>query len=109
MWSARRTPWSRYPPVNGEGGGIFKSMDDGATWSPVTANGLPANIKGRIGLAVAYGARGNRVYALIDADKPGLYRSDDAGATWTLVGTDTRITSRLWYFGELAVDPKNAD
>jgi photosystem II stability/assembly factor-like uncharacterized protein len=106
LWSARRPPWSRYPPINGTGGGIYKSADGGATWSPVSGAGLPSRIDGRIGLAVA---DGNRVYALIDAEKPGLYRSDDAGASWSLLGTDSRITSRLWYFGELAVDPKNPD
>ncbi len=107
LWSARRPPWSRYPPINGTGGGIFKSVDGGATWSPLTGGGLPAPINGRVGVAV--GNNGKRVYALIDADKPGLYRSDDSGAGWTLVGTDSRITSRAWYFGELIVDPKNAD
>ena len=109
LWSARRTPWSRYPPVNGAGGGIYKSTDAGATWSPLTGSGLPSSINGRTGLAVGYGDRASRVYALIDADKPGLYRSEDAGATWKLVGTDPRITSRAWYFSELAVDPHNAD
>ncbi len=109
LWSARRTPWSRYPPVNGAPGGIFKSTDSGATWAPVQQTGLPANITGRIGLAVGYGDRASRLYALIDADKPGLYRSDDGGSSWTLVGTDPRITSRSWYFGEVIVDPGNAD
>ncbi len=109
LWSARRTPWSRYPPVNGPGGGIFKSTDNGATWTELRGGGLPENIPGRIGLAVGYGDAGNRVYALIDADKPGIYRSDDGGSTWQLVGSDPRITGRAWYFSELAVDPKNPD
>ncbi len=109
LWSARRTPWSRYPPVNGSGGGIYKSIDGGSTWSPLTGAGLPGTISGRIGLAVAYGDRASRIYALIDAEKPGLYRSDDGGEHWELVGTDPRITSRDWYFGEVVVDPHDAD
>ena len=80
LWSARRPPWSRYPPVNGPGGGIFKSTNNGATWTEIAGNGLPNVALGRIGLAVGYGDRGSRVYALIDADKPGLYRSE--GPYW---------------------------
>ena len=109
LWSARRTPWTRYPPVNGAGGGIFKSTDNGATWTEIAGHGLPTAALGRIGLAVGYGGAGSRVYALVDADKPGLYRSDTGGSTWELVGTDPRITSRAWYFSEVAVDPQNAD
>jgi photosystem II stability/assembly factor-like uncharacterized protein len=109
LWSARRTPWSRYPPVQSAGGGIYKSQDGGASWQPLAGAGLPATISGRIGLAVGYGAASSRLYALIDAEKPGLYRSDDRGATWEVVGTDPRIISRAWYFSELAVDPRNPD
>src|SRR5438067_4290909 len=69
LWSARRPPWSRYPPVTGPGGGIFKSTNNGATWTELSGQGLPATRLGRIGLAVGYGERGRRGYALIDADQ----------------------------------------
>src|SRR5205085_9082538 len=64
---------------------------------------------GRVGLAIARGTHGRRIYALIDGKQGGLFRSDDGGKTWTLVGTDPRIRGRGWYFGEVVVDPKNAD
>ncbi|MBZ5520735.1 MAG: hypothetical protein LAP21_00615 [Acidobacteriia bacterium] len=108
LWHAQRTPWSAYPPVNGSGA-IYKSVDNGKNWTPITGNGLPEGDLGRIGLAVARGTRGQRVYALIEARKAGLYRSDDGGKTWTLAGTDRRIAGRLWYFCEIDVDPKNPD
>ncbi len=111
LWHAHRTPWSAYPPVNGSGS-IWKSTDNGKTWTQLTGNGLPDGDLGRIGLAVAAGMRGQRgqrVYALIDAKKAGLYRSDDGGKTWILAGTDRRILGRLWYFCEIDVDPKNPD
>jgi photosystem II stability/assembly factor-like uncharacterized protein len=105
----RRPPWSTYAPST-TGGAIYKSTDGGKTWKQITGVGLPAGESGRIGLAVARGTHGRRVYAIIDHNDPkarGLYRSDDAGQTWSRVGTDPRILGRLWYFGEVTVDPKD--
>ncbi|HEY6274056.1 MAG TPA: hypothetical protein VIX19_18905 [Terriglobales bacterium] len=104
----QRPPWSAYPPFT-TGGAIYKSTDGGATWKQITSGGLPSGDWGRVGLAVAEGTRGQRVYALIDTKGGGLYRSDDAGQTWSLVGTDPRILGRLWYFGEVVIDPKDPD
>jgi photosystem II stability/assembly factor-like uncharacterized protein len=59
----QRPPWSAYPPTT-TGGTIYKSTDGGATWKPVTGGGLPTSDLGRIGLAVARGTQGKRVYAI---------------------------------------------
>ena len=104
----QRPPWSVYPP-NTTSGAIYKSNDGGATWNQISGGGLPGGDWGRIGLAVARGTHGQRIYALIDTREGGLFRSDDGGQSWTLVGTDQRIRGRLWYFGEVTVDPKNPD
>jgi photosystem II stability/assembly factor-like uncharacterized protein len=105
LWRARRPPWSTYAPLGGPGSGLYKSGDGGATWTEISGHGLPAGELGRIGVAVAAGTRGQRVYAVVDAaEKGGLYRSDDGGAHWTLVGTDPRIHQRGWYFGTVTVD-----
>jgi len=107
----RRPAFSTYAPTT-KGGAIYRSTDGGATWKQITGGGLPAGEVGRIGLAVARGTGGKRVYALMDAhdDKErGLYRSDDSAQTWTRVSADQRISSRGWYFGEVVVDPKNPD
>jgi len=111
MWQARRTPWSQYPPDEGPGSGIYKSTDEGLTWTEITGSGLPAKPYGRIGVAVANGSRGRIVYALVQDLKKGsgLYRSDDGGQNWYLTGTDKRITRRMWYFAHVFVDPKNSD
>jgi photosystem II stability/assembly factor-like uncharacterized protein len=108
LWSARRPPWSAYPPMS-SGGTIYRSDDGGATWTHIIGGGLPKGDWGRVGLAVARGASGQpgRVYALIDTEKGGLFRSDDRGHTWTLMGTDLRVRSRGWYFSEVIVDPKD--
>jgi photosystem II stability/assembly factor-like uncharacterized protein len=112
IWAAllhdQRTPWSAYPPVT-TSGAIYKSTDGGATWNPVTAGGLPEGDWGRVGLAIARGTHGQRIYALIDTKEGGLFKSDDGGQTWVRTGTDPRIHGRMWYFGEIYVDPKNPD
>ena len=107
LWNTRRPPWSVYPPSYGPGSGLYKSTDGGAKWQQITA-GLPTEGLGRIGIAVAPSNR-NRVYVIVDAKDGGLYRSDDAGATFTKASSDARTWGRGWYFGKVAVDPKNAD
>ena len=96
-WNAHRPPWSTYAPIDGPGGGLYRSQDSGATWTQLTGHGLPDGDWGRAGVAVS--PDGKRVYALIDAGKKsGLYRSDDGGDNWTLANSDPRLTSRAWYF-----------
>ena len=110
LWNVRRPPYNTYAPITGPGGGIYKSTDSGATWKEISGHGLPTGKLGRIGLDIAAGQHGKRVYALIDAGtSSGLFRSDNAGEDWTLMSTDARILSRGWYFGEVRSDPKNPD
>jgi photosystem II stability/assembly factor-like uncharacterized protein len=107
-WHAHRPPWSTYAPIDGPGSGIYRSHDGGQSWSHLTGTGVPDGDWGRV--AVAVSPNGKRVYALIDdAKKSGLYRSDDGGDTWALENADPRLTSRAWYFGNITIDPRNAD
>jgi photosystem II stability/assembly factor-like uncharacterized protein len=107
LWQTRRPPWNAYPPSNGPGSGLYRSEDGGDTWHPSGA-GLPTEKLGRIGIAFAPGDP-RRVYAAVDAKEGGLFGSDDAGLHWTRASSDKRVWDRGWYFGDLAVDPKNAD
>jgi photosystem II stability/assembly factor-like uncharacterized protein len=111
VWAAllhdQRPPWSAYPPTT-TSGAIFKSTDGGNVWSPVTGGGLPEGDWGRVGLAIARGMHGQRIYALIDTKEGGVFKSDDGGQTWVRTTNDPRL-GRLWYFGEIYVDPKNPD
>ena len=66
-WNTHRPPWSTYPPVDGPGGGIYRSTDSGASWTQLTGSGLPEGDWGRVGVAVA--PDGKRVYALLDVEK----------------------------------------
>jgi photosystem II stability/assembly factor-like uncharacterized protein len=107
-WQAHRPPWSTYAPLEGPGGGLFRSSDAGANWTQLKGNGLPDGDWGRVGVTVS--ANGRRVYALIDAGKQsGLYRSDDGGNTWVLANGDSRLTGRGWYFNQPTIDPNNSD
>jgi len=108
LWQTRRTPWSIYPPSNGPGSAVFKSIDGGDHWTRLDGNGLPER-HGRVGLAVA-ASEPQRVYAVVDADVGGgLYRSDDGGGHWRRTSADPRIAGRGWYFGRIEVDPTDAN
>jgi len=117
-WHTHRPPWSTYAPIDGPGGGLYRSEDAGKTWSRLQGNGLPDADWGRAGVDVA--SDGRRVYALIQSplqNSPqaspsktsGLYRSDDGGNSWSLVNNDSRLTSRAWYFTGVTIDPQNPD
>ena len=108
-WQVRHYPWQAYyMPGIGPGSGIFKSTDAGKTWTRLSGHGLPSGPLGRIGLAVAPGSRGERVYATIDAGADsGVYRSDDDGGSWQRVNPTASLAGA--YFASLTVDPKNPD
>jgi photosystem II stability/assembly factor-like uncharacterized protein len=96
-------------PVTGRAAGsvsqILKSSDGGATWQQVSETGLPANPRGRIGVAVARGSNGRRVYAIMNQ---GFFRSDDGGVTWQQSTKDPRVLGS-GYFSRTYADPGNGD
>ena len=114
-YQRRRYPWG-FSGVN-PGSAIYKSADSGKTWKKLT-NGLPAGPIGRIGLATSI-SKPATVYAVIESPAGGqsglfdntskyggVFRSDDAGETWKrMSGT----APRGFYFGQIRVDPTNAD
>jgi len=107
LWQTRRPPWNVYPPSNGPGSGLYRSVDGGDTWAQVT-DGFPAEKLGRIRIEFAPSAP-RRAYAIVDAKEGGLYVSGDAGVSWKRASADRRIWERGWYFGGVTVDPKDAD
>lgn len=109
FWQVRRYPWQAYHvPQVGPESGIYRSEDGGKTWAPTSKKGLPEGSLGRIGLAVAPGTGGRRVYAAVDGEKgDGVYLSDDGGASWTAQILDGSFTGN--YMGRIFTDPKNPD
>jgi photosystem II stability/assembly factor-like uncharacterized protein len=84
---------------------LLKSKDAGETWAPLGDQGLPDAHRRRVGLSIAPGLGGMRIFALMDQ---GLFRSDDAGVAWQKITTDPRILGSD-YFGRVYSDPKNPD
>ncbi|HZU22224.1 MAG TPA: hypothetical protein VE998_05280 [Terriglobales bacterium] len=101
-YERRRTAWG----FNGGGphGGVYKSIDGGATWNKIT-EGLPNKGDiGRIGLAV-YRRDPSIVYALVqNNDAGGVYRSEDRGVTWRKMSA---TNPRPSYFSQIRIDPNN--
>ncbi|MDE3154934.1 MAG: glycosyl hydrolase, partial [Acidobacteriota bacterium] len=107
LWQADRKPWSL--SSGGPGSGLYRSTDEGSTWTRLEGHGLPGGVLGKIGISVAGHSHGERVYALIEAEDGGLYRSDDAGRTWHLVNDSQEIRTRAWYFTYVFASPVNPD
>jgi photosystem II stability/assembly factor-like uncharacterized protein len=84
-------------------GALFKSTDEGQTWTRLGGSGLPSldgNARMRR-LAVAAHTKAQRVFL---AGVGRLTRSDDGGATWKTVTADARPGAERVY-----VSPGNAD
>jgi photosystem II stability/assembly factor-like uncharacterized protein len=107
MYRAFRKGWDIVSGGPASEGGIYKSIDGGATWAKLSA-GLPQRLIGKIDIDVARSTP-STVYAMVEAPGPegGLYRSDDSGATWRIVNNSQRLRARPFYFHYVDVNPKN--
>jgi photosystem II stability/assembly factor-like uncharacterized protein len=113
MWERIRRPHVRR--VGGPSSGIWRSTNAGETWS-LLQNGLPlpGPTVGRIGLAVA--ASNPQIVYAIYANDPGffagVFKSTNGGDTWVRV-TDGALSNLYssfgWYFGNIRVDPQDAN
>ena len=116
-WERDRKAWKDVS--RGEGSGLYKSTDAGATWKRLT-EGLPTGeYVGRFGLAIAP-SDPDIIYALLDNQTPPpegtraqgrgeVYRSDDKGETWEKTHSDRVPTSIGWDFCLIRVAPDNPD
>jgi len=84
---------------------IVKSTDAGSTWAPLESKGLPEKGRGRLGIAVAPGTGGRRLYAILEQ---GFFRSDDGGATWQQSTKDPRVLGSN-YFSRVFADTHDPD
>ena len=118
--TAQRLRYRWNDPIQSIESGLYKTVDGGKTWTALT-NGLPDFPAGeceRVGVSICQTSP-NVVYTVInqqpkDRAKQGafLYRSNDKGETWKLVEGNERIRTTFaygWVFGQVRVDPNNAD
>jgi len=94
-------------PRPAEGTALYKSTDEGVTWTKLTGGGLPA-LSGRTSVAIAMNTKAQRMYLIQNS---GLYRSDDGGATWRQMdAADHRIANgQGGYNCGVYVDSHNPD
>ena len=111
MYMRRRTPGTFQS--GGPEGGIYRSTDNGASWTKLT-DGLPEQT-GRIGLSIC-GDKPDVLCAVVESDEGGwsgntwsdqqraggVFRSEDGGDTWQRV---TNFNPRSFYFSKIKIDP----
>ncbi|MFN2582329.1 MAG: WD40/YVTN/BNR-like repeat-containing protein, partial [Candidatus Dormibacteria bacterium] len=125
LWDHQRNNGAR--TYGGVGSGLYKSTDDGATWTRIentnisgsvcswdaTATGFKSDASlGRIGIAVAP-TDANRVYIEFGSEygpDKGFYISSDGGNTFACGGeAGASGAGYEWWFGRVWVDPLNED
>lgn len=106
-WKAERKPWTIISGGENEDGGLYKSVDGGATWRRIT-EGLPSGVIGKLDLAISP-ADSSIVWLLAEAegDTGGLYKSVDQGESFEHVSNEAAIQNRPFYYANLDVDPKD--
>lgn len=107
MWSIHINTWGLNS--GGPGGGVYRTLDGGKTWEPLSKNGLPGgenNPVGKTAVAISH-SNPNIVYALFEMDSPALYRSEDFGETWTLQTRNHDIAERAPYYTRMAVSTED--
>jgi photosystem II stability/assembly factor-like uncharacterized protein len=94
--------------VGAASGGIFKSVDGGASWAPVF-DSQPVSSIGSLAVApsdpnVVWAGTGETFIRSNVSQGNGVYKSTDAGKTWTCAGLED--TGRI---GRIVVDPRDPD
>src|SRR6185503_9679200 len=91
------------------GGGLWKTIDGGTTWNPVTDGQIHSSSVGAVAVSesnpdMVYIGMGESCIRGNIMQGDGVYKSSDAGKTWTHLGlADTQAISRI------RIHPSNTD
>ncbi len=99
-------PWEYY--FGTTGGGVFKTLDGGVTWTPITDKFFGGSI-GSIAIAesnpdIVYVGTGEHPIRGNVSHGDGVWKTTDAGKTWSYIGLGA--TQQI---GRIRVHPKNPD
>ncbi len=91
------------------GGGVWKTENYGASWTPITDGQIPTGSIGSIDVAdsnpnVIYVGTGSEAIRSNVILGRGVFKSTDAGRTWQYAGL-----KEVGQIGQLKVDPRNPD
>ncbi|MDF9795411.1 photosystem II stability/assembly factor-like uncharacterized protein [Catalinimonas alkaloidigena] len=115
MWHLEIKPWTR--TSGGPGGGIYRSLDAGASWEKLEGNGLPEGNVGKIALSMTAAKQG-RLFALIETgdgvplngeptNSGELWRSEDRGNSFSLINSNRNLGGRGAYYTRTKASPDN--
>jgi photosystem II stability/assembly factor-like uncharacterized protein len=93
----------------GTGGGVWKTIDGGATWLPITDGQIKTGSVGAIAVSesdpnIVYVGMGEPDIRGNASHGDGVYKSSDAGKTWKRVGLEDS-----YHIGAVRIHPKNPD
>lgn len=97
--------------VNDDDAVIWKTIDGGDTWLPLT-NDLPTTDMGRIGLCMSH-TNPNTIFAIYVSESnalQGVFKSTNAGENWTQIAFPEQFDGDPlgnfgWYFAKVGVNP----
>ncbi|GAC1383326.1 MAG: hypothetical protein NVSMB45_10570 [Ginsengibacter sp.] len=92
-----------------EGGGIWKTVDGGINWLPISDSNFKSSAVGALAVAksnvnVVYAGMGEVEMRSNISFGDGMYKSTDAGKTWKHIGLE-----KTFAIGTVVVDPRNED
>lgn len=99
--------------VGAPGGGLWKTMDAGSTWTPLTDNLPRVSVSA---VAVDYNDS-NTIYittgdddaVYVYASSIGVYKSTDGGITWSVTGLNTNNINGSRALSEIFIDPTDSN